>query len=673
MAKKKYTSPDNLTRFKDRLDSKEIGPMKEDIGKSFNGVGYDPVTRSIRFYHDSNLKESIFVEEMTAGKVGPMSTRSFAKTDNHSWPNWFLLSDVTDYYNGVKFDSVYFRGIITSYRPGGYVYGLNGVAFIDVCLSGYDMTSNSRILRSSSAYIKPYVVSYGGQYHLALRVHGYNSGNYFFGLTNISNTSFTELLGEDADGKVTGMDIVFSPTTFPFDGNATTATALATPRKLWGQSFDGTKDVNGDIMLCTETDDTNSDSAALRFYGSHKIENVTGPVIKATNLYSYGKKRLGFFVHGTDDFQTLTEAMSILYNGRVGIGTIWPDEALDVRGNIKVSGTLNTNGNIYVTEPSNIYKVIRVTNSLYSSEISVSEIGAHLTMYDKGGGHTVLSCNGQYAWIPNFNLGIKKSNPSEALDVNGNIKASGTVMADGATFAADMTVKGNAKLKTLDVDNDVSVSGNLETWGFRAFDPAQFMDDVSVAGDLKVDRIVSRTDKGVINFEGSDFRFVFKNHPYMSDEEYTVSLFDIASCFHDNGLDFQTDNVTATFTIDAGSGYFLNGKTLIRETFEDKEICIGEDFDAIKLDSDVSVAGDLKVDRIVFPRSGTSTTGCSASIRFEGNENLVLDANGQIMFNGETLFKTWVTFESNVYIPGCDKTLSEEIADLKKRLAALEK
>ena len=105
------------------------------------------------------------------------------------------------------------------------------------------------------------------------------------------------------------------------DSNVASATKLKTPRTIWGQNFNGTENINGDIIP-----------------DKHKVHYIGN----ASNAF-FGMYTLG--VWGPNDTSlTLgannTNHIRILSNGNVGIGIMSPSYPLDVKGDIHTNGTL---------------------------------------------------------------------------------------------------------------------------------------------------------------------------------------------------------------------------------------------------------------------------------------------------------------------------------------------
>ena len=135
--------------------------------------------------------------------------------------------------------------------------------------------------------------------------------------------------------------------------NVASATRLQTPRTLWGQSFDGTGNVNG-AMTVNYTGETGillkrveADSGAfIRLYNNNQTTNYF-------RIGMYGAGYFGIAYNGAD-------AIAILSNRCVGINTTAPGYTLDVNGSLhvrtlvyfdstaRINGDIWTNGQVFL-------------------------------------------------------------------------------------------------------------------------------------------------------------------------------------------------------------------------------------------------------------------------------------------------------------------------------------
>lgn len=105
-------------------------------------------------------------------------------------------------------------------------------------------------------------------------------------------------------------------------GNATTASQLQTPRTLWGQSFNGTANVSGNIINTQSIKSVSN--RYLDLYGSSGVAFYTNDSVKAV----------------------------VSSSGNFGIGTTSPSYKLHVNGNAYISSTLTMSGDILLNQPS---------------------------------------------------------------------------------------------------------------------------------------------------------------------------------------------------------------------------------------------------------------------------------------------------------------------------------
>lgn len=129
--------------------------------------------------------------------------------------------------------------------------------------------------------------------------------------------------------------------------NIATATKLATARTIWGQAFDGSANVRGNI---SDVDDVYMNNNRSLYIKDTNGKNISTLLINEQNGFylGFGTSSNGYFScldGNTILFRTATshtERMRITSDGKVGIGTIAPDANLHVSGNkynIKLNST----------------------------------------------------------------------------------------------------------------------------------------------------------------------------------------------------------------------------------------------------------------------------------------------------------------------------------------------
>ena len=222
--------------------------------------------------------------------------------------------------------------------------------------------------------------------------------------------------------------------------NVASATKLQTARTIWGQSFDGTGNVTGDLSFGSSSNKIYWYGDSNNYYIGYAFDmQNTSPNAK---YVSYGGHR---FIASTG------EVLRISQNGYVGIGTSSPAYKLDVNGTGRFTGLATLSGGLSATTGS------------FSSTLSVSG-KTTLNNVDINANYELV-CNGSASFTTikpisanTYDLGTDFFRWNNAyintLDLSGNISVGGALsVAQATTLSGSLSVA-----KTTTLSGTLSVS-----------------------------------------------------------------------------------------------------------------------------------------------------------------------------------------------------------------------
>ena len=189
------------------------------------------------------------------------------------------------------------------------------------------------------------------------------------------------------------------------------ATKLVTARKIWGQSFDGTADINGTIYI----NNNNSENGAI-ILNNDKNSNARISAIDNEVIFNTGGAiRFG----GTDwDYKKWAGLKYAQLTKTIYLG-IADGSIFTTFGGAQSGGTLNLRAGISYIDLNSDTSIRGFGNSTHNSSINFTDTSISLSAYE--------------AVFISSNVGIGTSNPTQKLDVLGNIRASGQIVREASS------------------------------------------------------------------------------------------------------------------------------------------------------------------------------------------------------------------------------------------------
>lgn len=308
--------------------------------------------------------------------------------------------------------------------------------------------------------------------------------------------------------------------------NIATATKLATARTIWGQAFDGSANVRGNI---SDVDNVYMNNNRSLYIKDNNGKNISTLSISDQNGFylGFGASSNGYFscLEGNPIlFRTATshtERMRITSDGKVGIGTIAPDANLHVSGNeynIKLNSTTgSTEDSAFIwgssSNKNTAWRIVDNPTSGLWLQYGVSGVDTH-NMTISGMNATNLNA-----------LEVKAKN----LTVNGSKVWHAGNDGTGSGLDADLLDGYHAGFE----NSNIALYANFPNWNTLITD-GLLRDDYETAGHPTVDylqaickwTIRNYKNKNVISIQG---KIVPNSHGWC-----------IVSLYSNNGLDETT-------------------------------------------------------------------------------------------------------------------------------------
>lgn len=281
------------------------------------------------------------------------------------------------------------------------------------------------------------------------------------------------------------------------DSNVASATRLQTPRMIWGQSFDGTGNVNGTLQI-ERTSNFGSYNEGIRIVGASNEWSVIMLGCKAGSYSGTINSQWGLMKTKSDTFRigrgsSSSSFLEIITNGNVGIGTNSPAYKLHVVGDIYSSDRVIANNSVlsnklYSSTTPNINtpnKCIEIAgntireyhseanSSPYHSAITLDDISLRLSAYSSidisAFGSITLSSSQEFIIkYRDAKFSVSQDKESDYIWSMDSIKANGNILAAGGITAySSSDIRLKQDLRKLDYLGIIKAMGGTFSFAWK--------------------------------------------------------------------------------------------------------------------------------------------------------------------------------------------------------------
>ena len=231
------------------------------------------------------------------------------------------------------------------------------------------------------------------------------------------------------------------------DSNVASATKLNTARTIWGQSFDGTGDVTGDISL---------GSGVIRSNYGHTMLSSNGYVLIGYETAANGYRT---YIDGNDIYlrygQSHTNGLILSNGGNVLIGTttdsgykLHINGTLHASGAVTIGSTLKSKGYHYILDTAETNRMCMAWSNSVACLYSIKDDGSGYNNL-RIGGTSASSTRQLFLDYANGYWGVGTSTPAYRWDVNGVIHSNEGIFSDSYISAKGQNTSSDMRLKNV--------------------------------------------------------------------------------------------------------------------------------------------------------------------------------------------------------------------------------